>query len=372
MGLREIFLTFLKIGLYSFGGPGTHMRSIESELIKNKKALSEDLFDDLKKGSFHLPGLISTGIVMKTGYKIKGVIGFILAAIGYVLPGALILSLAGLYYKELGTLPMIAPFLYGLKPAVLAILLFTVIKLGFKFLTNISYLANFLLVVIAYFIGFDIIWIMILAMMANVFFDYSVQKANKQAKIPALLPQAVSTVTVSFSTATVLATFVKIGFLLAGSGFVLVAFAKVFLVDNGLLTVQALLDGTAFSLFVPGPITGLAAFLGFQLDAWRGSFIAVSGLLLAASFYAIIGLVFEKLILQWRLIGILTKSWNVAALGFLFACTLQISSTILIDYKLWIIGCFSLIILLKWPKLHKVWILIIAANLGYILHHYLA
>ena len=141
MSLLSLLLTFLKIGLYSFGGPVQHMRSMYSELVKNKSWLDNESFERLKVGSLLLPGLVSTG-----------------------------------FAKELGQLQVLIPFLYGLKPAVLAIMAYTIIRLIFRYLTGFSYLAGFLVVVAGYFIGFDIIFLLLLAICVSVFFTIGIQK----------------------------------------------------------------------------------------------------------------------------------------------------------------------------------------------------
>jgi len=346
------------------------MRSMYSELVKNKSWLDNESFERLKVGSLLLPGLVSTGFAMKVGYALKGVPGFILAGLGFIFPGLSILLIAALYYKELGQLQVLIPFLYGLKPAVLAIMAYTIIRLIFRYLTGFSYLAGFLVVVAGYFIGFDIIFLLLLAICVSVFFTIGIQKEKlkKENLFPLL---QINSLPVVLPAVPILSIFIKIGFFIAGSGFVILAFAKSELVDKGWMTIQTLLDSIAISLFVPGPIIGLAGFIGYQVLELHGALLAVVGILIPTILFAIIGLLFKDYLSQNRILKIISNSWHAGTLGYLTATVFQISYTIMNDYKLWIIGIICLLILLKFPKMQKAWILIIGANMGYLLYHFL-
>ena len=307
---------------------------------------------------------------MKLGYVLQGIAGFLLAGLGFVLPGLSILLLAALYYKELGQLAVLVPFLYGLKPAVLAILSYTVIRLAFRYLTRFSFLAGFIIMLGGYFTGYDIIFLLILAIGVSFFLEMGLQRTKVRKNFFAPLLQ-VGTLTVAVPAAPLLSIFIKTGIFLAGSGFVILAFAKTELVDKGWMTIHALLDSVAIALFVPGPITGLAGFIGYQVGEINGALLAVAGLLIPTAIFAMIGLLLQNIILENRTLKIIARSWHVSTLGFLAACVIEISYDVLNDYKLWIIGVVCLSLMIRFPRMHKVWVLIIGANLGYIMHHYL-
>ncbi len=367
----EIFKTFFKIGLFSFGGSAHLIKSIESELVQKKQWLDDQTFAKLVKSALIMPGMSSLSVVMKSGFLLRGIAGLLIAGLCFILPGALLLSFIGIYYKELGGMELVQPFLYGLRPAALAILFFTVIKSGFKYITSLSYLGSFIFVIGAYFTGFDILLIILLAIAANILFSMGISK-NKENKNQAMPLSGVAGVSgIGLGTFSIFSTFLKIGIFLAGSGFVLVAFANEYLVDKGYLGLHTLLDSVALSLFVPGPMTGLVTFLGLQLGGWQGAIVACAGILIPVIIYALISLFFEPVILSNRFFRYFSSSSKVALLAFLAASTISMSTAILVDYKLWLIAIICLIILLKWPRLNKIWLLIISANLGYIIYHYL-
>lgn len=367
----ELFRTFLKIGLFSFGGTIHLLRSIESEVVEKKQWIDASAFDRLTKSSQLLPGMASVSVALKCGFLLRGLPGFFIAGLCFILPGSLFLTFIGVYYKELGGLEIIQPFLYGLKPAVLAILLFSVIKYGFKNITSLSYLPNFIFVIGAYFTGFDIILILLFTTAANILFSMGVSKGKVSKSLVAPVAGTQLTPVIQLSALSIFSIFIKIGIFLAGSGFVIVAFANEYLVQKGFLDLHSLLDSVALSLFVPGPMTGLATFLGYQLSGWIGAVAATSGLLLPTIIFSLITLFMEPVILSNRFFQYFSASLKVALLGFLAASTISMSYTSLQDYKLWIIAIICLIILLKWPRMNKIWLLIISANLGYIIYHYL-
>lgn len=367
--LLEIFLFFVKLGTFSFGGPTAHIKVLENELVKKQQRISQDRYKQLTEDTVNLPGADSIKLMMRVGYELNGVGGMILAGLGYILPGSLLMLIAGLYYKELAQLPLVKPFLYGIKGSVIAILLYTAIMHGLKYFRDIRLLLVFLVVAGATFIRINPILLLGLSAILMLILNQT-QSKEKTASLLFLLQTQAPNIIPVIDHPKLLTTFIKIGFLIFGSGYMIVAYSKMFLVDHNILSAEVLMDAVAISLFAPGPLISLATFLGFQINEWHGALYATLGYLLPILLYTLIS--------KFSFGGLFkTSSWNLAmkglaaaSLGILLAVSIILGYETYNDTKLWLVTLLSLLILFRWRKLNPVWLVIISANLGYLILHF--
>jgi len=134
--LKELAGVFLKLGIIGFGGPAAHIAMMENEVVSKKKWMSREHFLDLIGATNLIPGPNSTEMAMHCGYHRAGWVGMIVAGMGFIIPATLITGAIALFYQQYGSIPDIKPFWYGIRPAVLAIIINAVYKFGKKALKN--------------------------------------------------------------------------------------------------------------------------------------------------------------------------------------------------------------------------------------------
>lgn len=128
--LRELALLFGKLGCVAFGGPAAHLAMLEEEVVERRGWMDRGHFLDLVGATNLIPGPNSTEMVLHVGYERRGPLGLVVAGLAFILPAVLITGSLAWAYVEFGTLPAVAPFLVGIKPAVLAVILGAVWRLG--------------------------------------------------------------------------------------------------------------------------------------------------------------------------------------------------------------------------------------------------
>ena len=135
--LKEVAVLFLKLGLVGFGGPAVHIAMMEEEVVKKRKWMTGEHFLDLVGATNLIPGPNSTEMSMHCGYLRAGWKGLIVAGLCFIVPAVMITAVFAYAYQRYGQLPAVEPFLYGIKPAILAVVVVLVISLGKKSLKNL-------------------------------------------------------------------------------------------------------------------------------------------------------------------------------------------------------------------------------------------
>ena len=130
--LKEVAQLFLKLGIIGFGGPAVHLAMMQNEVVVKRKWLDEQHFLDLLGATNLIPGPNSTEMAIHLGNERAGVKGLIVAGLCFILPAVILTGFFAWLYKEYGQLPAIQPFLYGIKPAIIAIILGAIFPLAKK------------------------------------------------------------------------------------------------------------------------------------------------------------------------------------------------------------------------------------------------
>ena len=134
--LKEVAKLFFKLGCIAFGGPASHIAMMEDEVVKKRQWMTEQHFLDLIGATNLIPGPNSTEMTMHCGYERAGWKGLFIAGFCFIFPAVIITSIFAWMYQEYGQLPNVKPFIYGIKPSVIAIILMAAYKLGKKALRN--------------------------------------------------------------------------------------------------------------------------------------------------------------------------------------------------------------------------------------------
>ena len=356
--LAEVVELFLKLGITAFGGPAAHIGLMHNEVVVRRKWLTDEQFLDLLGATNLIPGPNSTEMAIHIGYLRAGWAGLVLGGFCFIAPATLIvLGLAWLYVR-FGTTPEAEWLLYGIKPVVIAIITQALWTLSSKALKN-RLLALFGVIAFAlYFLGVNEIVLLfagglIFMLIANI---RRLRTLNPAVLIP-LSSMALAPTAIPFSLPLLFLTFLKIGSVLYGSGYVLLAFLRAdFVLRLGWLTDQQLIDAVAIGQVTPGPLFTAATFIGYLLGGTSGALLATLGIFLPSFVFVAISNPFIPKIRSSAWAGSLLDGVNASALGLMAAVTFQLGVSSLTDFYTALIAIVSLILLLRY-KLNSTWLI---------------
>lgn len=373
--LIEISKVFLKLGFIAFGGPAAHIAMMEKEVVEKRKWMSHQHFLDLVGATNLIPGPNSTEMTMHCGHERAGWKGLFIAGISFILPAVILTGILAWLYVEYGTVPAVEPYLFGIKPAVIAIIISAILKLGKKALKNWKLGVIGALVIFVSFLGVsEILAILAAGVLGLAWFGLMDRKSGSGLKSfsPFILLSAGTSTIKTISTAKLFLVFLKIGAVLFGSGYVLVAYLDGELVNKlGWLTKQELLDAIAIGQFTPGPVLSTATFIGYQINGVWGAIAATSGIFLPSFLFVLLLNPLVPKIRGSKLASGFLDAVNIGAVGIMVAVTIDLGRDMLIDWQSWSIAIVSTIITFKLPKVGAMWLVGGGAAVGYILKTFL-
>lgn len=366
--LGEVAAFFLRLGFTAFGGPAAHMAIMHDEVVSRRKWLTDEQFLDLLGATNLIPGPNSTEMAIHIGYVRAGWAGLILAGVCFIAPAmAMVLGLAWLYV-EFGTTPQLQWLLYGIKPVVIAIIAQALWALGNKALKNRTLIWIGTAALALYFLRINEIALLfagglIYMLVAN----YGRLSDRNTAMLFPLSGLALSQVSIPFKLPLLFLNFLKIGSVLYGSGYVLLAFLRAdFVLRLGWLTDQQLIDAIAIGQVTPGPVFTAATFIGYILGGTPGALLATLGIFLPSFIFVAISNPLIPRIRNSSLLSSLLDGVNASSLGLMAAVTLQLASSSLVDVYTMVLGVVSLILLLRY-KLNSTWLIASGAMAGFVI-----
>jgi chromate transporter len=372
---KELATLFLRLGLTAFGGPAAHVAMMEHEVVHHRKWLSHEEFLDLLGATNLIPGPNSTQMAIQIGLRKGGLRGLLLGGLCFLLPAVAITLVLASLYVAYGTMPSAAPLLLGIRCAVIPIVLGAVAKLGRPMAKNPLALVLGLLVALLSVLQCDAIVLLLGGGAAGMIWANRKRTAGG-VLFPALsfpmLAQALPVIAhEGFSTGpSALGLglfFLKIGSILYGSGYVLLAFLQEGLVSsNHWLTQHQLLDAVAVGQFTPGPVLSTATFVGYVTLGFPGALISTAGIFLPSFVYVlVIGPLVPKLRKSSLMSGFL-DGVNAAALGLMLGVCVAMGLSTLLNVHSWIIAAAAAVALLAWSP-NPGWIVLGAACLAWLL-----
>lgn len=368
--LKEVAAVFFKLGLFAFGGPAAHIAMMEDEVVTKRKWMDHQHFLDLIGATNLIPGPNSTEMTMHCGHERAGFPGLIVAGVSFIFPAVFITGLLAYLYVTYGQLPNVEPFVMGIKPAVLAIIAGAIIKLGKKALKGWELGILGALTLIASFAGVnEIIALLLTGVLGTIYFYLrSESGGNLKSFLPFLFINIGSASAHHLTTMKVFWTFLKVGAVLYGSGYVLFAYLDAELVTRGWLTRQELLDAIAIGQFTPGPVLSTATFIGYQLTGFWGAVAATAGIFLPSFIFVLILNPFVPKMRKSKIISYFLDSVNIAAVAVMIAVLVMMSMETLLDWVSITIALISLILTFGKKKVGPMWIIGGGAILGYVLN----
>ncbi len=333
--LAEVARLFLRLGVTAFGGPAAHIAMMHDETVKRRKWLSDQEFLDLVGATNLIPGPNSTEMAIHIGFLRAGWPGLIVGGCCFIVPAMLIVLLLAWVYVRFGTLPQAGWLLYGVKPVVIAIIVQALWSLGSKAIKGPTLAIVAILVIVLYFLGINEIVLLVAGGLAVTLIS-NYRRFTGRTMGVLLLPLGsiggLSATAASHSLPVLFLTFLKIGSVLYGSGYVLLAFLRSdFVLRLGWLTDQQLLDAVAIGQVTPGPVFTTATFIGYLIGGTPGALLATLGIFLPSFIFVAISNPLIPRIRNSPWISSLLDGVNAASLGLMAAVTWQLGRASLID-----------------------------------------
>jgi chromate transporter len=367
---REVALFFLRLGLTAFGGPAAHIAMMEHEVVRRRAWLSREEFLDLLGAANLIPGPSSTELAIFIGYRRAGWVGLLLGGACFILPAALIVGGCAWAYVRFGALPQVASLLYGVKPVVIAIVLQALLGLGRSAVKSWALGAIAFGAVVASFAGVDALVVLAaggtLAMIAKAVPE---RGGLRGVAVPALstLGRAATPAAAAVASASLLGlfmVFLKVGAVLFGSGYVLLAFLRADLVDHRhWLTESQLLDAVAVGQVTPGPVFTTATFIGYVLHGTTGALVATLGIFLPSFILVAVSGPLVRRLRSSRTAGAFLDGVNVASLALMATVTWHLGRSALTDLLTVAIAGSSALLLLKF-RFNSAWLVLAGALAG--------
>lgn len=368
--LREVAGVFLRLGTFAFGGPAAHIALMEDWIVRERGWLSREDFLDLLGATNFIPGPNSTEMAIHIGYRRAGWAGLIVAGVCFITPAVLIVGTLAWAYVRYGQLPAVAGLLYGVKPIVVAIVVQALFRLGRSAIKSAALAAIAAACLLATCLRVHELLVLLgggLAMMTLRAIRASRATPLSIAYLPltALATQGVPpAANPSPALVSIVALFLKIGSVLFGSGYVLLAFLQTELVDRRhWISQQQLLDAVAVGQVTPGPLFTTATFVGYLLGGPRAALAATVGIFLPAFVFVALSAPLVPRLRRSRAAGAFLDGLNVASLALIAVVTWQLGVASLVDPLTLALAVLSAVILLAF-KPNATWLILLGATVG--------
>jgi chromate transporter len=374
--LRELSWLFLKLGIIGFGGPAAHIAMMEDEIVRRRQWLTGEEFLDLIGATNLIPGPNSTEVAIHVGRLRAGVPGLIVAGACFIFPAMAIVLGCAWAYVRFGKLPEIQGVLYGVKPVIIAIILQALWKLArnavkTKWLALIGLIATILT-----FAGTNELLVLFGAGIFVAAVELMKRKSSGNevlfsfppisfAKIPVIA--SISSVVIPFSLGKMFLLFLKIGSVLFGSGYVLLAFLRSdFVEQRHWLTESQLLDAIAIGQVTPGPVFTTATFIGYVLGGIPAALLATLGIFLPAFIFVALSGPLIPRIRKSPVAGAFLDGVNVASLALMIVVTWQLGRAAISDFPTIALALLSGVLLFRF-RWNSAWLVFGGAAAGLVI-----
>jgi chromate transporter len=365
--LRELALLFGRLGFTAFGGPAAHIAMMEDEVVRRRKWMTHESFLDLLGATNLIPGPNSTELAIHIGHARRGWAGLLVAGACFIFPAVRIVGVIAWVYVQYGARPESAGVMRGIKPVIIAVVIQALWGLG-KSAIKTPFLAA---IAVAAFVA-SIAGINELAVLAAAGIIVAAGRRMRTARAASLVPwpllgaggTGAVAATTAFGLWPLFLFFVKVGSVLFGSGYVLLAFLRSDLVDHfHWLTNSQLLDAVAVGQVTPGPVFTTATFIGYILGGASGAGVATIGIFLPAFvFVAISGPIVPR-IRRSQTAGAVLDGVNVASLALMAVVTVELGRAAIIDVQTAVLAAASAFVLIRWRP-NSAWLVLAGAVVG--------
>ncbi len=363
--LKEVAGLFLKLGFTAFGGPAAHIGLMHTEVVQRRKWLTDQEFLDLLGATNLIPGPNSTEMTIHIGYLRAGWPGLIAGGLCFLSPAMLIVLALAWAYVRFGSMPQAEQLLYGIKPVVIAIILQAIWSLGRRATRTVFLAAAGLVILGLYFL----LHVNELALLFGgglvIMLLENIRRLRKATVTQVLtspllrwpLAGGLGAAAATFSLPLLFLTFLKIGAILYGSGYVLLAFLRADFVQRlGWLTDRQLLDAIAVGQVTPGPLFTSATFIGYLLGGVPGGLLATLGIFLPSFVFVAISNPLIPRIRNSAFAASFLDGVNIASLALMTAVTIELGVASLVDWPSLLIAALALVGLLRF-RVNSTWLI---------------
>ena len=364
--LREVMALFFKLGVIGFGGPAAHIALMREEVVKRRKWVSDERFLDLLGMTNLIPGPNSTEMAIHLGYTRAGWPGLVAGGACFVVPAMVIVWALAWAYVRYGAQPQVGWLLYGVKPVIIAVVVQAIWAL-LRTAVKGTLLAAVALAVLA----LSLIGVNEIALLATGGLVVPVARGVRGAWVAAAAAPAATvlsgatsvaaqgvTAAASVSLMMLFVTFLKIGSVLYGSGYVLLAFLRNDFVHRlGWLTDRQLLDAIAIGQVTPGPVLTTVTFVGYLVGGGAGAVLATVGIFLPSFVFVAASRPLLPKIRASRWTAAFLDGVNVAALGLMAAVTWELARAAVVDWLTALLALAAAAVLIR-TEVNSVWLIL--------------
>jgi chromate transporter len=371
--LWELAALFLRLGTLAMGGPAAHIAMMEDEVVRRRRWMTHERFLDMLGVCNLIPGPNSTEMAIHIGQLRAGFAGLLVAGACFILPAAAIVLVIAWMYVRFGTMPQAVGLLYGIKPVIIAVVLQALWGLGRTAIKSRLLAAIAIVALAASMLEVNDMIVLLgggIVMLAIRAFEDRDASRAALAAIPTVAAGvktaaiAAAVAAIPFSLTTLFLFFLKVGAVLFGSGYVLLAFLRTDLVDRlRWLTEAQLLDAVAVGQITPGPVFTTATFIGYILGGFRGAVVATSGIFLPSFFFVSISGPLIPHLRRSPLAGAFLDGVNVGAWALMAAVTLFLARAAVVDVTTMLLALSSAFVLIRY-RVNSAWLVIGGGLIG--------
>jgi chromate transporter len=371
--LREIAFVFLKLGTTAFGGPAAHVAMMDDEIVRKRGWITREEFLDLLSATNFIPGPNSTELAIHIGHTRGGWKGLIVAGGCFILPAALIVTVIAWAYVTYGSLPVAQTILYGVKPVIIAVVFQAIWSLTKTAVKNKTLAILGALAFTSNFLGANELAVIFLCGACSFFLSRYKEKSfwalvgipefSKPIALTGVGAVAAGAI-VPVTLTKVFLFFLKVGSILFGSGYVLLAFLRTDLVDKWQwLTQSQLLDAIAVGQFTPGPVFTTATFIGYLLGGINGAIVATLGIFLPAFFFVALTAPYIRVLRKSPSAANILDGVNVASLAVMTVTCVFLAKEAILDLSTLVLALLSAFVLIRF-KINSAWLVFAGGFVG--------
>jgi len=377
--LGDIAIVFLKLGAIAFGGPAAHLAMMEEEFVRRRQWITHADFLDRLATANLIPGPSSTEVAIFVGQLKRGWRGLIIAGCCFIIPAATIAAVIAWAYMRFGSLPKVEGILSAIKPAVVAIVIQALGKMGRTGVRTIPLAVIAALAAALSLLGISPVLVLVVAgsisvaalTMKNRLLCVSASGLglNKLLGAPKVLVplMAVVATAIPVGLLRLFLSFLKIGAVVFGSGYVLLAFLQTEFVERlRWLTEKQLLDAVAVGQFTPGPLSATATFIGYVVAGWPGAVVATVGIFLPGFLLVAVSGPFLPRLRRSVMAAAALDGVVAGSLALMAVVAMQLARASIVDRRTLIVFGVSLIALLRF-RVNSAWVVAGAAVVGWVM-----
>ena len=376
--LTELAGLFLRLGIIAFGGPAAHIAMMRDEVVDRRRWLTDREFLDLVAATNLIPGPNSTELAIHLGYRHGGIPGLLVAGVSFIVPAALIVGSIAWGYARYGDTPQVGWLMYGIGPVVIAIVAQAIVKLSVSAVRGVALGLIGGTVLVLSILGVN--ELLLLAAGAVVGLALAIgpragavasaaltAAAAGAGQVAAQAAAAAATSELPFTLTRLTLFFAKVGSVLFGSGYVLLAFLRADLVERwGWLTDEQLIDAITVGQVTPGPVFTTATFIGYLLGGWGGAALATAAIFAPGFVFVALSQPLIPKLRASRLLSGLLDGVVVASLGLMGSVAWALARTAVVDLPTAAITAAATGLLL-WKRPNSTWLILAGAAAGWLL-----